>query len=121
MKISYNLLAVFALIPFLILGVSIYVVEIASQEIVAHEIDEIKNLIVFQKQKIISDFNYHSNAVEAYPKLSEWRTLSGIDKINEEDGGISDSEESSKRVAAKFLISDLGFQSFGITLPDGRM
>jgi len=53
--------------------------------------------------------------------LSEWRTLSGIDKINEENGGITDSEEISKRAAAKFLISDLGFQSFGITLTDGRM
>jgi len=121
LKVSYNILVVFALIPFIILGASIYVVEIASQEIVAHEIDEVKSLIVFQKQKIISDFNYHSNAVEAYPKLSEWKTLPDIDKINEENGGISDSDEAPKRVAAKFLISDFGFQSFGITLPDGRM
>jgi len=114
-------LVIFALIPFIILAGSIYVVETSSQKIIDSEIDQVKNLIGIQKQKIVSDFNYHSNAVEAYPKLSEWRTLSSIDKINEVNGGISNSEEVSKRVAAKFLISELGFQSFGITLEDGRM
>ena len=121
MKISYNLLAVFAIIPFIILGISIYAVETSSQKIIDNEIEEVKKLIMIQKQKIVSDFNYHSNAVETYPKLSEWGILSSIDKINEASGGISDSEEVSKRVAAKFLISELGFQSFGITLTDGRM
>jgi signal transduction histidine kinase len=121
LKISYSLLAIFALIPFIILGASIYVVETASQKIIDNEIDQVKNLIVIQKQKIVSDFNYHSNAIEAYPKLSEWRVLSDIDKIDDENGGILESEEISKRVAAKFLISELGFQSFGITLTDGRM
>jgi signal transduction histidine kinase len=121
LKISYNLLAVFAIIPFIILGISIYAVETSSQKIIDNEIEEVKKLIMIQKQKIVSDFNYHSNAVETYPKLSEWGILSSIDKINEASGGISDSEEVSKRVAAKFLISELGFQSFGITLTDGRM
>jgi signal transduction histidine kinase len=121
LKISYNLLAVFAIIPFIILGISIYAVETSSQKITDNEIEEVKKLIMIQKQKIVSDFNYHSNAVETYPKLSEWGILSSTDKINEENGGISDSEEVSKRVAAKFLISELGFQSFGITLTDGRM
>ena len=95
--------------------------ETSYQNFEGEELSKVKNNISFQKLKIISDFDYLSNAVEAYPKLSEWHILSNIDKINEKNGGIPELDEISKRTAAKFLISDFGFQSFGITLSNGEM
>lgn len=95
--------------------------ETSYQNFENKELSEVKNNISFQKLKIISDFNYLSNAVEAYPKISEWHRLSSVDKINEKIGGIPELDEISKRTAAKFLISDFGFQSFGITLATGEM
>ncbi len=121
MKFSFGLLFIFALIPFVILGGSIYIMEQAYKSIEKNEISEIKNLIQIQKEKLISDFDFFIDAVEAYPNLPEWKLLSYEDKIIEEQGGISEFEEISKREGAKFLISNLGFQSFGITLIDGRM
>lgn len=103
------------------MGFAIYVMETSYQNFEGEELSEVKNNISFQKLKIISDFDYLSNAVEAYPKLSEWHILSNIDKINEKNGGIPELDEISKRTAAKFLISDFGFQSFGITLSNGEM
>ena len=55
------------------------------------------------------------------PALPEWRILSSVDEIVENAGGIPELEEQTKRKAAQFLISDFGFQSFGLTLKDGRM
>ncbi len=121
MEFSYRLLGVFAIIPFIIFGFSIYFVEIAYQNIEYSEINEFENLMNVQKQKVISDFNYLSDAIEAYPKLSEWEQLSSVENIKDELGGIPEFDETEKRKAAKFLISDFGFQSFGITLIDGSM
>jgi signal transduction histidine kinase len=103
------------------MGMAIYLMETTYTNIEQKEIEETQNLIKIQKQKIISDFNYLFEAVEAYPALSDWKNLSSIDKIVEDNGGIPKTEEKSKREAAQFLISDFGFQSFGITLNDGRM
>ena len=121
MEFSYRLLGVFSIIPFIIFGFSIYFVEIAYQNIEYSEINEFENLMNVQKQKVISDFNYLSDAIEAYPKLSEWEQLSSVENIKDELGGIPEFDETEKRKAAKFLISDFGFQSFGITLIDGSM
>ena len=103
------------------MGMAIYVMETTYTNIEKKEINETQNLIKIQKQKIISDFNYLFEAVEAYPALSDWKNISSVDKIVEEEGGIPKTEEKSMREAALFLISDFGFQSFGITLNDGRM
>ena len=103
------------------MGMAIYVMETTYTNIEQKEIIEIQNLIKIQKQKIISDFNYLFEAVETYPALSSWKNLSSIDKIVEEEGGIPKTEEKTMREGAQFLISDFGFQSFGITLNDGRM
>ena len=121
MKFSFGLLIIFASIPFAILGGSIYIMEQAYKEIEENEIYEIRNLIKIQKEKLISDFDFFIDTVEAYPNLPEWKLLSYSDKIIDEQGGISELEEISKREGAKFLISNLGFQSFGVTLIDGRM
>jgi signal transduction histidine kinase len=121
MEFSYHLLIIFALIPFIILAASIYVVESAYQNIEENEIKQVKNLIKIQKEKVVSDFDYLIDSVEAYPKLPEWKILLNEDKIIEEQGGISENDEKAKREGAKFLISNFGFQSFGITLTDGRM
>ena len=45
MEFSYRLLIIFALIPFIILAASIYVVESAYQNIEENEINQVKNLI----------------------------------------------------------------------------
>ena len=103
------------------MGMAIYLMETTYTNIEQKEISETQNLIKIQKQKIISDFDYLFEAVETYPALSDWKNLSSIDKIDEEQGGIPKTEEKTKREAARFLISDFGFQSFGITLNDGRM
>lgn len=103
------------------MGIAIFLMETAYTNIELKEINEIQNLIKVQKQKIISDFDYLFDAVEAYPALSDWKNLSSVDKIIEDNGGISKTDEITKREAAQFLISDFGFQSFGITLIDGRM
>jgi hypothetical protein len=91
------------------------------QNVKEKELSEVENMISFQKLKIISDFNFLLKAVETHPNLSEWSNLSSTDKINEDIGGISEFDEISKREAAKFLISNFGFQSFGITLSNGEM
>ena len=121
MKFSYQMLIGFALIPFILLGVASYMMQTTYTNIEQKEINEIQNLIKIQKQKIISDFRYLFDAVEAYPALSHWNDLLSLNKMVEEQGGIPKAEESEKRKAAQFLISDFGFQSFGITLNDGRM
>lgn len=110
-----------AIIPFIILGVAIYLIELSYQNIQERELNEILDLIIFQRQKITSDLDNLLNAVEAYPALPEWRILSSVDEIVENAGGIPELEEQTKRKAAQFLISDFGFQSFGLTLKDGRM
>ena len=95
--------------------------EDSYQKIQERELKEFNIITTIQKEKISSDFNYLFNIVEAYPALPEWKTLPDIEKIESSNGGISKFEEKSKRQAAKFLISDFRFQSFGITLTDGRM
>ena len=95
--------------------------EMNYQNIKNEELSEVENMISFQKLKINSDFNFLLNAVETYPNLSEWSNFSSTDKINEDNGGISEFDEISKREAAKFLISNFEFQSFGITLSNGEM
>ena len=95
--------------------------EESYQNFQERELKEFETIISIQKEKIASDFNYLFDVVEAYPALPEWRTLYSIEKIEQKNGGISEFDELSKRKAAKFLISDVGFQSFGITLTDGRM
>ena len=59
------------------------------------------------------------NLVEAVRNTNA--ILDYIDKIDEEKGGIPQNDEKIKRDAAGVLISEWGFQSFGITLADGRM
>lgn len=110
-----------AIIPFLILGLAIFLIEDSYQKIQERELNEFNTITAIQKEKISSDFNYLFNIVEAYPALPEWKTLPNVEKIESSNGGISEFEEKSKRQAARFLISDFGFQSFGITLTDGRM
>ena len=58
MKFSYQLLVGFALIPFILLGVAAYMMQITYTNIEQKEINEIQNLIKIQKQKIVSDFRY---------------------------------------------------------------
>ena len=95
--------------------------EESYQNFQERELKEFELINAIQKEKISSDFNYLFSIVEAYTALPEWKTLPNIEKIDQKNGGISELDELSKRQAAKFLISDLGFQSFGITLTDGRM
>ena len=121
MEFTFRILFVLAIIPFIILGVAIYLIELSYQNIQERELNEILDLIIFQRQKITSDLDNLLNAVEAYPALPEWRILSSVDEIVENAGGIPELEEQTKRKAAQFLISDFGFQSFGLTLKDGRM
>ena len=121
MKFTYQFLIGFAIIPFILLGVAAYMMQTTYTNIEQKEVKEVQNLIKIQKQKIKSDFTYLFEAVEAYPAISHWSDLSSLNSMNNEQGGIPKSEESEKREAAQFLISDFGFQSFGITLNDGRM
>ena len=121
LEFSFKILGVLATIPFIILGLAIFLMEESYQNFQERELKEFETIISIQKEKIASDFNYLFDVVEAYPALPEWRTLSSIEKIEQKNGGISEFDELSKRKAAKFLISDVGFQSFGITLTDGRM
>jgi len=121
LEFTFRILFVLAIIPFIILGVAIYLIELSYQNIQERELNEILDLIIFQRQKITSDLDNLLNAVEAYPALPEWRILSSVDEIVENAGGIPELEEQTKRKAAQFLISDFGFQSFGLTLKDGRM
>ena len=53
MEFSYRLLIIFALIPFIILAVSLFVIESAYQNIEDNEIKQVKNLIKIQKQKVM--------------------------------------------------------------------
>ena len=85
------------------------------------ELKEFETITSIQKEKITSDFNYLLNIVKAYPTALEWNSLPSIEKIDQNKGGVSEFDELTKRQAAKFLISEFGFQSFGITLTDGRM
>ena len=121
MEFSFRLLGVLAIVPFVILGMAIYVMESTYQNIQERELGEISDLMMIQKEKISSDFRFLSNAIQAYSSLSEWKELESTDKIEINSGGIPESDESLKRQAARLLISDYGFQSFGITLIDGRM
>ena len=121
LEFSFKILGVLATIPFIILGLAIFLMEESYQNFQERELKEFETIISIQKEKIASDFNYLFDVVEAYPALPEWRTLYSIEKIEQKNGGISEFDELSKRQAAKFLISDVGFQSFGITLTDGRM
>lgn len=100
---------------------AIYLMESSYENIQERELNEILDLTRIQKEKIFSDFKFLSSAIEEYPSLPEWKTLDSTDKIVETAGGIPEFDELSKRQAARFLISDYGFQSFGITLIDGRM
>jgi len=95
--------------------------ESSYQAIQERELNEISELMKIQQEKISSDFRFFSKAIEEYPDLPEWKNLEEIDQVKETSGGIPKSSEVSKRQAARFLISDYGFQSFGITLLDGRM
>jgi len=95
--------------------------EESYQNFQERELQEFNTITTIQMEKISSDFNYLFNIVEAYPALPEWKTLPNIEKIEQKNGGIPEFDELSKRQAAKFLISDFGFQSFGVTLTDGRM
>jgi len=115
------MLGILAIIPFVILGTAIFITETSYQHVLERELNEIGVVSTIQKEKIVSDFNYLFNAVEAHPNLTDGKTLYSLDKVEEKNGGIPESEETSKREAAKFLISNFGFQSFGITLNDGRM
>ena len=121
MDFSYRILIALAIVPFVILSVAIYVMESTIQNIQERELSEISDLMNYQKQKIISDFDHLLNAVEAYPALPEWKTFLNENEIVETSGGIKQFEEQTKRTAARFLISDFDFQSFGLTLRDGRM
>jgi len=121
LEFSFKILAVLATIPFIILGLAIFLMEESYQNFQERELNEFNTITSIQKEKISSDFNYLFNVVETYPALPEWRTLPSIEKIEQKNGGISEFDELSKRQAAKFLISNVGFQSFGITLTDGRM
>jgi len=121
LEFSFRILVVFAAIPFIILGAAIILMEESYQSFEERELKEFETITTIQKEKISSDFNYLFDIVEAYPALPEWKTLPDIEKIEQKNGGISEFDELSKRQAAKFLISNVGFQSFGITLTDGRM
>ena len=121
LEFSYKILVIFAIIPFVILGTAVFLIESTYQNMQERELEEISDSVIFQKQKIVSDFDLFFNAVEEYPALPEWKNLSHTAEINETFGGIPENEEKSKRIAARFLISDFGFQSFGLTLLDGRM
>ncbi|MFB5607405.1 MAG: ATP-binding protein [Candidatus Nitrosomaritimum yanchengensis] len=111
----------FLIIPTAIIIGGVYIIESSYEQKVDQKISEIKDKLVFQKQQIESNFQNTIKAQEGFGNLDEWKSLIHTDSYNSEIGGIPQDFEKEKRKAAKYMIEEFGFQSFGITSLDGKM
>ncbi|MFZ9006371.1 MAG: ATP-binding protein [Nitrosopumilaceae archaeon] len=120
MSFPYWILSILIIPTFIILG-GVYIIESSYEQKVDRRISEMEDKIIFQKQKIESDFAMIIKAQEGFTHLPEWKVLAHADLFDESIGGIPQDVENNKRTIARNFIDEYGFQSFGITTLDGQM
>ena len=109
------------IIPTALILAGVYIVESSYEQKVDLKISEIKDKLVFQKKQIESNFEYVIKTQEGFSKMDKWKSLDHVDSYDSEIGGIPQELEKEKRHSANYLVEEFGFQSFGITTPDGKM